>query len=148
MTTSIKVEAHESLCLLILQFCKRLFAFAVLLIIYGCDVQKDGDKVNLSVPLSRVQYPSESRLSYLPVSAGTQFVPKHVLLKNSERVFEKDGWLVFIDEMPKCDWVHSFKILYVTNVAEAGTIVFSGEAYPYFDLVKESANITNKWLKY
>ena len=108
----------------------------------------ENDRQLVQTALKALEYPKDSVVQYCFLPADSRW-PACKLNNQKEVVFESDGYVLFIDEQPACDWAHSMQIIFIPSDAPEGPrVLFRGEAIPGLGFVGPDGKKISGWKKY
>jgi hypothetical protein len=101
----------------------------------------------VSAGLEQLVIPKCSVVQYAEASRGTQFIPGQGMGITNTVLFPSAGYVLFIDEEPKCDWAHSFQLVFLPKASGKPDVLFRGSALPDFEFKTPDGSTIMNWKK-
>jgi hypothetical protein len=119
---------------------------AIVAIAAGCQTNEETEA--LYEGIRRIDIPRGSVVSYAPVSSGTQFMPSRHMGGANAVSLRGEGYVLFVDEMPKYNWAHSFRVVFLPKGTVEPEVLFRGSAIPDFRFQSPDGSVVTNWSKY
>jgi hypothetical protein len=112
----------------------------------GCN--KSEETAAFRGAVRKIGLPGGSVISYAPVPGGTQFIPGRLMGATNPLVILAEGYVLFVDEKPKYDWAHPFRLMLIPKGEAKTESLFHGDAIPDFTFKRPDGSLVTNWRQY